>query len=150
MAIPAFVAAVMWPTAKKAAAQLILLVATNKELQKRFGALMGQLADIKKARTPEARISRAMATVREQGQNILDQEARTGDSLASVQAASWMQRADQVERALKIVEHQPKAARKTQLPRVEKMADALLGEMLTSLMDDVGAEAIEVQEIPTD
>jgi hypothetical protein len=128
--------AVAWPLAKKVAAQVSVIVANNPEIQKRLEGLGKKFADIQKARTPEAKIARAMESVREQASIVLDAESSTAESVASVQAAGWKQRADQVDRALRILQHQPRKMQKSQLPRIEAMADSLVAEVLTSLIDD--------------
>ena len=120
-----------WPLAKKAATQLSVYVANNPDIQRRLGDLGKKFADVQKARTPEAKILRAMESVREQASIV--QASESGDSL---QAAGWKQRADQVERALQLLQHQPRATRKAQFPRIEAMADSLVAEVLTSLIDE--------------
>ena len=128
--------AVAWPLAKKVAAQVSVIVANNPDLQKRLEGLGRKFADVQKARTPEAKIARAMASVREQASIVLAAEAGSAESVASVQATGWKQRADQVERALQILQHQPRKMQKSQLPRIEAMADSLVAEVLTTLIDD--------------
>ena len=120
-----------WPLAKKAATQLSVYVANNPDIQRRLGDLGKKFADVQKARTPEAKILRAMESVREQASIV--QASESGDSL---RAAGWKQRADQVERALQLLQHQPRATRKAQFPRIEAMADSLVAEVLTSLIDE--------------
>lgn len=119
-----------WPLAKKAAAQLGVYVANNPDIQKRLGDLGKKFADVQKARTPEAKILRAMESVREQASIVLASDS------SSLQAAGWKQRANQVERALQLLQHQPRATRKSQFPRIEAMADSLVAEVLTSLIDE--------------
>jgi hypothetical protein len=128
--------AVAWPLAKKVATQVSVIVANNPELQKRLENLGKKLADVQRARTPEAKIARAMESVREQASIVLDAEAGAAESVASVQAAGWTQRADQVDRALQILHHQPRKVQKSQLPRIAAMADSLVAEVLTSLIDE--------------
>lgn len=125
-----------WPLAKKAAAQLGVYVANNPDIQKRLGDLGKKFADVQRARTPEAKILRAMESVREQASIVLASESGAAESVASLQAAGWKQRADQVERALQLLQHQPRATRKSQFPRIEAMADSLVAEVLTSLIDE--------------
>jgi hypothetical protein len=129
--------AVAWPLAKKVATQVTVLVANNPDLQKRISDLGAKITDVQRARTPEAKIARAMASVREQAEIVLASEAATTESVAAVQASGWKQRADQVERALQILQHQPRAVQKSQRPRIEAMADSLVAEVLTSLVDEV-------------
>ena len=134
--------AVAWPLAKKVAAQVSVIVANNPEIQKRLENLGKKLADVQRARTPEAKITRAMESVREQAEIELRSESSAVESVASLQATGWKQRADQVDRALRILQHQPRKMQKAQLPRIEAMADSLVAEVLTSLIDDaVGDEA---------
>ncbi|KRD41357.1 hypothetical protein ASE38_17270 [Cellulomonas sp. Root930] len=128
--------AVAWPLAKKVAAQVSVIVANNPEIQKRLENLGKKFADVQRARTPEAKIARAMVSVREQASIVLGSEAQDAESIASVQAAGWKQRADQVDRALQILQHQPRKVQKSQLPRIEAMADSLVAEVLTTLIDD--------------
>ena len=85
--------AVAWPLAKKVAAQVSVIVANNPDLQKRLEGLGRKFADVQKARTPEAKIARAMASVREQASIVLAAEAGSAESVASVQATGWKQRA---------------------------------------------------------
>ncbi|WP_421732964.1 hypothetical protein [Cellulomonas sp.] len=127
--------AVAWPLAKKAATQLSVFVANNPDLQKRLADLGTKFSDVQRARTPEAKIARAMTSVREQADMVLASEATTTESVAALQAAGWKQRADQVERALQILQHQPRAMRKSQRRRIAAMADSLVAEVLTSLID---------------
>ena len=143
MAVPGAVAKMAWPLAKKVGAQVAALVANNPEIQGRIGDVAKKLGDIQKARTPEAKIKRAMDSVREQADLVLKAELERGssESVASVQAAGWKQRAEHVERALAILEHQPRAARKTQLTRVAAMADSLVAEVLTTLLDEAVADS---------
>lgn len=128
--------AVAWPLAKKVAAQVSVIVANNPDLQKRLENLGKKFADVQRARTPEAKIARAMESVREQAAIVLSSESGDAESVASVQAAGWKQRADQVDRALRILQHQPRKMQKSQLPRIEAMADSLVAEVPTSLIDD--------------
>ena len=128
--------AVAWPLAKKAATQLSVFVANNPDIQKRLGDLGTKFTDVQKARTPEAKIVRAMASVREQAEMVLAAEAGSTESVAAVQAAGWKQRADQVERALQILQHQPRSVQKSQRRRIAAMADSLVAEVLTSLIDE--------------
>ena len=128
--------AVAWPLAKKVATQISVIVANNPELQKRIEGLGKKFADVQRARTPEAKISRAMDSVREQAAIVLASQSSDAESVASVQAAGWKQRADQVDRALQILQHQPRKMQKSQLPRIEAMADSLVAEVLTSLIDE--------------
>ncbi|KQT02247.1 hypothetical protein ASG23_02575 [Cellulomonas sp. Leaf395] len=130
---------VLWPVAKKLAGQISVLVATNPDVQRRLTDAGKKIVEVQKARTPEAKIAKAMDAVREQARAVLDAEG--SESVVSVQAASWKQRADQVERALQILQHQPRKARKTQLDRIAAMSDSLLAEVFTSLIDDVAAES---------
>jgi hypothetical protein len=74
-----------------------------------------------------------MESVREQADTVLASEP---DSVAAIQATGWKQRADQVERALQILHHQPRKVQKSQLPRIAAMADSLVAEVLTSLIDE--------------
>jgi hypothetical protein len=129
--------AVAWPLAKKVATQVGVIVANNPELQKRLENLGKKFADVQRARTPEAKIARAMESVREQAAIVLAAEPSTAESVASVQATGWKQRADQVDRALQILQHQPRKVQKSQLPRIAAMADSLVAEVLTSLIDEV-------------
>lgn len=129
--------AVAWPLAKKVATQISVIVANNPDLQKRLENLGKKFADVQRARTPEAKIARAMESVREQAAIVLRTESQEVESVASVQAAGWKQRADQVDRALQILQHQPRKVQKAQLPRIEAMADSLVAEVLTSLIDEV-------------
>ncbi|GEK22885.1 hypothetical protein [Cellulomonas xylanilytica] len=131
--------AVAWPLAKKVATQVSVIVANNPEIQKRLEGLGKKFADVQKARTPEAKIARAMESVREQAEIVLRSESGDAESVASLQAAGWKQRADQVERALRILQHQPRKKQKAQLQRIEAMADSLVAEVLTSLIDEVEA-----------
>lgn len=80
-----------------------------------------------------------MESVREQAEIVLRSESGDAESVASLQAAGWKQRADQVERALRILQHQPRKKQKAQLQRIEAMADSLVAEVLTSLIDEVEA-----------
>ena len=129
---------ILWPVAKKLASQVAVLVATNPDVQKRLTDAGKKIAEVQKARTPEAKIAKAMDAVREQAQAVLDGE-HGPDSVVSIQATGWKQRAEQVERALQILQHQPRAARKSQLQRIAAMADSLLAEVFTSLIDDAAA-----------
>ncbi|MEZ0447381.1 hypothetical protein [Cellulomonas sp. ICMP 17802] len=130
--------AVAWPLAKKAATQLSVFVANNPDIQKRLAGLGAKVSDVQRARTPEAKIARAMTSVREQADLVLASEP--SDSVAALQASGWKQRADQVERALQILQHQPRAMQKSQRPRIAAMADSLVAEVLTSLIDDDAAD----------
>ncbi len=112
--------AVAWPLAKKVAAQVSVIVANNPDLQKRLENLGKKFADVQRARTPEAKIARAMESVREQAEIVLRSESSGAESVAAVQATGWKQRADQVERALRILQHQPRKMQKSQLPRIER------------------------------
>jgi len=132
--------AVAWPLAKKLATQVSVIVANNPDIQKRLENMGKRIADVQRARTPEAKIARAMESVREQAEIVLRSETTTAESVASVQAMSWKQRADQVERALRILQHQPRKMQKSQLPRIAAMADSLVAEVLTSLIDEVESE----------
>ena len=132
--------AVAWPLAKKVATQVSVIVANNPDLQKRLENLGKKFADVQRARTPEAKIARAMESVREQASIVLSSESQDVESVASVQAAGWKQRADQVDRALQILQHQPRKMQKSQLPRIAAMADSLVAEVLTSLIDEVDSE----------
>jgi hypothetical protein len=139
--------AVAWPLAKKVAAQVSVIVANNPDIQRRIENLGKKLADVQRARTPEAKITRAMESVREQAEIVLRSETSTAESVASVQATGWKQRADQVDRALRILHHQPRKMQKSQLPRIEAMADSLVAEVLTSLIDDAGADEPETKQL---
>lgn len=135
--------AVAWPLAKKAATQLSVFVANNPDIQKRLEGWGAKIADVRRARTPEAKITRAMTAVREQADVVLaagTSTAESAESAESAQAVGWKQRADQVDQALQILQHQPRAVRKSQLPRIAARADALVAEVLTSLVDDGAAE----------
>ncbi|WP_456788326.1 hypothetical protein [Cellulomonas sp. P5_C5] len=128
--------AVAWPLAKKLATQVSVIVANNPEIQKRLEAMGKKVAEVQRARTPEAKIARAMESVREQASIVLSSESQEVESVASVQATGWKQRADQVDRALQILQHQPRKMQKSQLPRIAAMADSLVAEVLTSLIDE--------------
>jgi hypothetical protein len=130
---------VVWPMARKLAGQVAVLVASNPDIQKRLTAVGNKILEVQKARTPEAKIGKAMEAVREQAQAALAAEPQGSESVVSVQAASWKQRADQVDRAMQILQHQPRAVRKSQLGRISAMADSLLAEVLTSLIEDASA-----------
>ena len=132
--------AVAWPLAKKAATQLSVFVANNPDIQKRLEGWGAKFADVKRARTPEAKIARAMTSVREQADVVLGAQTSTAGSAESIQAMGWKQRADQVEQALQILQHQPRAMRKSQLPRIAARADSLVAEVLTSLIDEAVAD----------
>lgn len=132
--------AVAWPLAKKAATQLSVFVANNPDIQKRLEGWGAKVADVRRARTPEAKITRAMTAVREQADVVLGAGTSTAESAEFAQAVGWKQRADQVDQALQILQHQPRAVRKSQLPRIAARADALVAEVLTSLIDDGAAE----------
>src|SRR5689334_25243311 len=67
--------AVAWPLAKKVATQISVIVANNPELQKRIEGLGKKFADVQRARTPEAKITRAMDSVREQAEIVLASES---------------------------------------------------------------------------
>ena len=143
MAVPSAVTKMAWPMAKKAAAQIAVLIASNPQVREQLGGLGKKLGDVQKARTPESKITSAMDSVREQADLVLAAERERGshESVASVQATGWKQRAEQVERALSILQHQPRAARKPQLARVAAMADSLVAEVLTTLIDDAVADS---------
>jgi hypothetical protein len=133
MAIPV---KALLPVARKLAVQLGVIIANSPEVQKRLVDVGNRIREVQKARTPEAKIAKSMVAVREQAEAVLDAVGTDPASVVSVQATSWKQRADQIERAVGILQHQPRAARKSQLARIAGMADSLLEEVLTSLIDD--------------
>ena len=57
---------VLWPVAKKLAGQISVLVATNPDVQRRLTDAGKKIVEVQKARTPEAKIAKAMDAVREQ------------------------------------------------------------------------------------
>ena len=129
--------AITWPAAKKSAMAVAAFVAANPKLQAtvqdQVSRVSRRISEAQKARTPEEKVDRAMASVREQAEFVL---AHSPAPAEADRARGWIARADKVSQALALVRHVGKKERQEPLAKVTASADALVAEVLTSLVDD--------------
>jgi len=128
---------ITWPMAKKSAMAVAAFVAANPKLQAtvqdQVSRVSRRITEAQKARTPEEKVDRAMASVREQAEFVLAHSPSPADA---EQARGWIARADKVSQALALVRHVGKKERQEPLAKVTASADTLVAEVLTSLVDD--------------
>ncbi|MDM7832515.1 hypothetical protein [Cellulomonas edaphi] len=126
-----------WPMAKKSAVRIAAFMAANPKLQasvqQQVTLASRRIAEAQRARTPEEKVSRAMVSVREQAEWVLVHEPSEHDE---ARARGWLARADKVSQALTLVQHLHRRERQEPLAKVTASADALVAEVLLSLVDD--------------
>jgi len=128
---------ITWPMAKKSAMAVAAFVAANPKLQAtvqdQVSRVSRRISEAQKARTPEEKVERAMTSVREQAEFVLAHSPAPTDA---ERARGWIARADKVSQALALVRHVGKKERQEPLAKVTASADALVAEVLMSLVDE--------------
>ncbi len=140
---------VLWSFVK----QMVTQAATDAAKDpKTWANARGLVEDLNKAmasRTPEAKIRRAAAAVRDYAQMTQDKQA-SGAQVAGVdKAQEWIRRADQIESALSILRHEARSARKEHLARLDRQASDLVAESLNLLIGENAQAATDATPTST-
>ena len=132
-----------WPLARKSAMQIAAFIAANPKLQagvqEQVARASRRMTEAQKARTPEEKVTRAMSSVREQADWVLAHDPAEAEA---ARARDWLARSDKVTQAMALVRHVGKKERQEPLAKVTAAADALVAEVLLSLVNE-SPESIE-------
>jgi len=129
------------PGALKAVGRLAPLVATHPEALDQGRRLLDQLAQARAGRSPEERLRRTIAALREEAVRARDRaEAAGAPGGESERAAEWVRSADSLATALALalVGMRQGADRRRDLARVQARTDALFAEVFTATVGDAG------------
>jgi hypothetical protein len=95
--------------------------------RERLTAVPKQVAAVQKRHGDAAKIRGMLDIVREVAGEL---EAHASDAAGPVVAAPWVQRADDIERGVRLAEKQSPPERRKSFARLKEQADALLAELL--------------------
>ena len=124
------------PGALKTVGRVAPLLATHPEAVRQGRQLLEQLARARAGRSPEERLRRTVAALREEAVRAGD---RAGGTDAE-RAAEWVRQADSLSTALALLEVRRGADRRRDLARVQARTDALFAEVFTATVGDTGGE----------
>ena len=124
------------PGALKTVGRVAPLLATHPEAVRQGRQLLEQLARARAGRSPEERLRRTVAALREEAVRARDRAGAAAG--AADTAAEWVRQADALSTALALVQLRHGADRRRDLDRVQARTDALFAEVFTATVGDTG------------
>ncbi len=126
----------LWPFVARLLTEATAGAVKNPKTWENARGLMDGLNKALASRSPEGKVRRSAATVREYARSALDKQA-SGTKVAGVERAEdWIRRADRIESALGILAHEGRSARRAHLARLEQQAGELVTESLNALIGE--------------
>lgn len=124
----------LWPFVKQLLTQVATDAVKDTKTWENARGLVDGLNKAMASRSPEAKVQRSAAAVREYAQMALDKQVSGTEVVGVERGQDWIRRADQIENALSILKHEAGSARKAHLARLDQQASELVGESLNLLI----------------
>ena len=126
------------PRAAGAVRALAPLLATDPATLRQGRELLEQLLQARQGRSPEERLRRTIAALREEAVRLSQGAPSAGGE--AERAAEWVRQADSLSTALALVGVRRGADRRRDLARVQARTDALFAEVFTATVGDAGPD----------